>query len=95
MVYSASLRSIAKQNISFLKALHICSAGVCRGPLCVPQVWPIDCHVISRCFFRTLTMWPLAVAVDGSKYLVIRSLFMPGIDISSSGWFLVHLVLTT
>jgi hypothetical protein len=38
---------------------------------------------------------PLTVAEDGSKDLVTRSLFMSGIDISSSGWFLLNLTLTT
>jgi len=37
--------------------------------------------------FRTLTMWPLGVAVEGSNYFVVRSLYMPCPDMHSSGCF--------
>ena len=50
------------------------------------QVWLVGCCVLIEYVFVLVPCVLFAVAVDGSKYLVIRSLFVPGIDIIAAWW---------
>jgi hypothetical protein len=38
---------------------------------------------------RTLTIWPLAVAVDDARCFVIKYSFIPGIVAHSYGWLFI------
>ena len=65
--------------------MRICCIGARYSTSCRASSLTALSLCVDRLFLCIGTMYPFAVAVDGSKYLVHMYVFVPGIDIDSAG----------